>query len=80
MSATPMEVISSIVKKEKSFRVVTARECALGLLKDLGKVQRSFGALSHWILYYSGQLLPNFLFEKIIQSEGRRVLSDYGKK
>ena len=64
MSAPVMEVISSTVKKENSFRVVTAKQCALGLLKDLGYVQQSCGAFGHQTMHILIQILPSFLLQK----------------
>lgn len=47
LSAVPMEVQSGGLKREKSFRVATSKECSLGCLKDLGYSRRTYGHISH---------------------------------
>jgi hypothetical protein len=42
-----MEVISAVVKKERSFAVVSSRECARGSLGYLGRATFTYGHFNH---------------------------------
>ena len=58
LSALPMEVQSGTYKKERSFRIATSKECALGCLKDLGYSKRSYGYIKHAFIHFMLQCLP----------------------